>query len=132
MPKRNNLILSFILVFTLLSGLIFAFSKILIQYQVSMQVLLVANAILLAAYLLVFMIQKKALYHSNPNVFIRSIMSGMMIKMFVTIVAVFLYVILAGDGYDKKAVFISLFFYLIYLAVEVYALSKLNQRNAKN
>ena len=90
-----------------------------------------ANLLFLLTAVLVFFMQKKALANSNPNVFIRSIMTGMLIKMFSTVTAVFAYVIFAGNGFNKKAVFISLFLYLIYLAAEVIAISGENKkRNA--
>jgi hypothetical protein len=57
-------------------------------------------------------------------------MGGMMLKMFVCAIAVLAYVVIIGNDYNKKAVFISLFFYLIYLAVEVAILTRLN--NKKN
>ena len=66
--------------------------------------------------------------HSNPNVFIRSVMAGMMIKMFIVIVAVIAYVLLSGKSFNKPAIFISLLLYLVYLAVEVAAVMKLNKR----
>ena len=101
--------------------------KILIQYGVNTYVLLGANLLFFLISALVFVMQKKALNNKNPNVFIRSVMGGMMIKMIVCIIAVFLYVFLAGKGYNKKAVFISMFIYLIYLAAEVKSLMKLNK-----
>ena len=66
--------------------------------------------------------------HSNPNVFIRAVMGGMMFKMIVCAGAVIAYVLSIGTGYSKWAVFISLFIYLIYLAVEVATLMRLNNR----
>ena len=77
----------------------------------------------------VFFIQKNALQNTNPNVFIRSVILGMMIKMFSTVLAVLAYVVLVGQGYNKKAVFIALFMYLAYLATEVIIISKENKRN---
>ena len=69
--------------------------------------------------------------NANPNVFVRSVMGSMMIKMFIVVGVVFAYVAFSGGHYNKRGVFISLFFYLIYLAVEVYAVMKLNnQKNA--
>ncbi len=57
-------------------------------------------------------------------------MGGMMFKMMACAIAVVAYVLTAGPGYNKKAVFISLIIYLFYLAVEVATLIRLN--NKKN
>ncbi len=99
-------------------------------YGVDVNVLLGANGIFFIINILVFLYQKQALTNPNPNVFIRSVLGGMMVKMFVCAIAVFGYVVLLGPTYNKKAVFISMFLYLIYLAVEVATLMRLN--NKKN
>jgi predicted membrane protein len=90
-----------------------------------------ANAILYILSLITLNLQIKAMNNTNPNVFIRSVMGSMMIKMFIVVAIVFAYTILSGDHFNKRGIFISLFFYLIYLAVEVFSLMKLNkQKNA--
>ena len=91
-------------------------------------VILIANVLFLLMSILVFRMQRKAMQHSNPNVFIRSVMAGMMIKMFAVIVAVMAYVLPSGKNFNKPAIFISLLLYLVYLAVEVAAVMKLNKR----
>jgi hypothetical protein len=125
MQLKNNFLYPFIILFSLLTGLFLTTNKFLLSKNVDFKILIWANIIFFIIYLLVFLYQKKALQHSNPNVFIRSIMGGMMAKMFLTVIAVFGYVVLVGDTYNKKAVFISLIIYLLYLSVEVYSLMKL-------
>jgi hypothetical protein len=53
-------------------------------------------------------------------------MGGMMLKMFATVIAVFIYVSINDGVFNKKGLFISLFFYLIYLAIEVKVIMQLN------
>ena len=125
MQLKNNFLYPFIILFSLLTGLLLTTNKFLLSKNVDFKVLIWANIIFFILYLLIFLYQKKALQHVNPNVFIRSIMGGMMAKMFITVIAVFAYVVLMGDDYNKKAVFISLIIYLLYLSVEVYSLMKL-------
>lgn len=99
--------------------------------NIDVEVLQAANIILYILSLITLNLQIKAMKNSNPNVFIRSVMGSMIIKMFIVVAIVFSYTIFSGDHFNKRAIFISLFFYLIYLAVEVYALMKLNkQKNA--
>lgn len=101
------------------------------KYHIDKYILLWANLLFFTLSLMVFFIQQKALKNPNPNVFVRSVVAGMMIKMFAVVIAVVSYVIATGKNYDKKAVFISLFLYLIYLAAEVMAIFRENkQRNA--
>ena len=113
----------------ILSSLIFIFSKSLEKAGVDTSVLLAANALFFLLNILVSLTQKNALANKNPNVFVRTVIGGMMIKMFTCAIAVLAYVVLVGPGYNKKAVFISLFIYLIYLSVEVGTIMKLTRRN---
>lgn len=100
-------------------------------HHIDNYVLLGANIIFFLVFLLAFFMQKKALKNANPNVFIRSVMGGVMLKMFICIIAVMGYVLASGKSVNKISVFIAMFFYLIYLAVEVMILLKLNkQKNA--
>jgi len=116
--------------FVVINILVFALKQVFVTYNVNASVLLGANALFLLMNILVFLFQKKALQHANPNVFIRSVIGGMMFKMFVCAIAVLAYVVLVGAEYNKKAVFISMFFYLFYLAAEVFLLMQVN--NKKN
>jgi high-affinity Fe2+/Pb2+ permease len=71
--------------------------------------------------------QARALKNKNPNVFIRSVMGGMILKMFACIIAVFIYVQLSGADFNKRSIFTALCLYLVYLAVEVRSVMKLNR-----
>ncbi len=131
MRPSARFLLPLLSLFAILTVLIFSLKSIFVKYGVDANVLLAANGIFLLINILVFLYQKQALNNSNPNVFIRSVMGGMMFKMFVCAIAVLAYVVLVGKDYNKKAVFISMFFYLLYLAVEVAILMRLNNnRNA--
>lgn len=128
MSSSSRFLLPLVSIFVIITSLIFALKSTLSAYNVDTHVLLAANLIFLLTNILVFIFQHKALSHANPNVFVRSVISGMMIKMFVCAIAVVGYVVAIGNDYNRKAVFISLFFYLIYLAVEVAILMRLNNR----
>jgi hypothetical protein len=131
MNPTTRFLLPLFSVFAILLLLIFSLQTQFTKYGVDTQVLKVANILFLLMGIIVFLFQKKALSHSNPNVFVRSVIGGMMLKMFICAFAVLIYVVSMGNNYNKKAVFISLFFYLIYLAVEVAILMRLNkQKNA--
>ncbi len=126
MKLFSKVLLPMIFIFLSITILIFTAGTLWNNYHIDKNVLLGANFLFMATGLLVFFMQKNALANKNPNVFIRSVMGGMMVKMFSTILAVLAYVVLVGPTYNKKAVFISLFIYLIYLAAEVIAISKVN------
>lgn len=128
MNSTSRFLLPLLILFAIINFLIFILKTVFTRYNVDGTVLLGANAIFLVMNILVFLFQQKALKHSNPNVFIRSVIGGMMLKMFVCAIAVLGYVVLIGPDYNKKAVFISLFFYLFYLAAEVGILMRLNSK----
>jgi RsiW-degrading membrane proteinase PrsW (M82 family) len=118
-----------IIIFIVLVSFILSADKLWINYDVDKNVLLAANVLFLTMALLVFFMQKKAMDNKNPNVFVRSVIAGMMIKMFGTMIAVLIYVTIISKVYNTKAIFIALLMYLVYLGAEVMAISKqLKQR----
>ncbi len=126
MKLFGKMLLPLLIIFIVLTIFILSATDLWHKYDIDKNVLLGANFLFMGIGLLVFFMQKNALSNKNPNVFIRSVIAGMMIKMFSTVLAVLAYVVLVGPTYNKKGVFISLFMYLIYLAAEVTAISKLN------
>jgi cation transporter-like permease len=89
---------------------------------------MVANLLFFAITLIAFFMQQKALKNSNPNVFVRSVMGGMMIKMAICIVAVFVYAFAFKESFNKRTILAAMFLYLIYLAAEVLVATKLNKQ----
>jgi hypothetical protein len=90
-------------------------------------VVMAANCLFFLISLFVFRMQFLAMHNSNPNVFIRSVMAGMIIKVFACVAAVIAYYLLSGNMFNKPAVYISMLIYLIYLVVEVRTIMKLNK-----
>lgn len=102
-----------------------------VKLGIDIPVLLIANSLIFILTLITFFNQQKALLNVNPNVFIRSIMSGMMIKMFACMVAILIYWFLAKEKFSRPTVIAGMLMYLVYLAVEVKMVTKLNrQKNA--
>jgi hypothetical protein len=130
MTTNTKIILPLALVFAAINISIPLLDNIWKKFNVDTNLLLIANLFFFLLHMLVFVIQRNALKNSNPNVFIRSVMSGLIIKMFTTGVAVMAYVLIIGKTYSANGIFVSLFFYLFYLAAEVYAIMQLN-KNAK-
>ena len=89
MRKNLGSIIPLVILFTLISGLLVAFSSALQSKGFNIDVLIYSNIILIAISLISYFMQAKALQNKNPNVFIRSVMGGMMLKMFICVIAVF-------------------------------------------
>ena len=125
--KVSKIITPLLVVFVAITVLIFAFKGFLQTKGVNYEVLLLANVFFLIIHLAVIALQKKALKHANPHVFIRSVMTGLIIKMFSTIAAVLAYYAISGEAFSQKSVFVALFIYLFYLSTEVLAMSRINK-----
>jgi hypothetical protein len=121
--------LPIVIVFVLVNLLILTSVHTLDSYNTSASVLAGSNLFFFLLSIISISIQNKALSNKNPNVFIRSVMIGMILKMFSTAIAVVIYFFQSGENFNKRGVFISLFFYLIYLATEVMTVMKLNKKS---
>ena len=124
-------LLPFIILFILFNNFFLFGKNILAKWGLDNLVLIIANSLFFIINIVAYAMQKKALKNANPNVFIRSVMAGMMIKMAICIIAVMIYALAFKNNFSKYSVFAAVFLYFIYLAVEVRAATKLNkQKNA--
>jgi uncharacterized membrane protein YjjP (DUF1212 family) len=89
--------------------------------------LLAANTLFFALSLVVHAMQLRAKRHSNPNVFVRAVMGGTMVKMAVVLVAAGVYAFAFRPQFNKATVFAAMCWYLAYLAVEVRTSVRLNK-----
>lgn len=94
---------------------------------INYEVILGANLFFCLISLLVFNMQYKAMFNKNPQVFIRSVMGGMLIKVFACVVAIVFYYFISGTSFNKPAIYASMFIYVVYLVVEVSTIMKLNK-----
>lgn len=121
-------LLPIVILFIIVNALVLVFGKKLEGYNIDSSVILGANILFLLISIFSFFIQTRGMNHSNPHVFVRSVMTGMMLKMLLCVAAVFIYVYTSGEGFNKKGVFISLFLYLFYLAAEVKIMMNMNSK----
>ena len=131
MNPGYKVLLPLFISFLVCSIIIFFAKMIFPDRGVDYTVLIAANCLFFLVSLVVFRMQYKAMQNSNPNVFVRSVMSGMLIKVLVCLGAVMLYYFLSGKTFNKPAVYFSMIIYIIFLTVEVRTIMKLNkQKNA--
>jgi hypothetical protein len=130
--QNNKQILPLIIIFLGLNAFFLTATSFLEKHGIDKNVLIIANTLLFITNFITFTLQRKALQNKNPNFFVRSMMAGMMIKMFVVLGAFIGYVLISGKAtVNKPAIYISIFLYFLYLAVEVAIVMKLNkQKNA--
>ncbi len=128
MNPAYRFLLPFVYMFISVTCLLSLLRKTLVTWEMNYQVLQLANLFFLLVSLLVFFILKKSMASSNSHVFIRSVMAGMMLKMFLTVIIVLVYALSSGSSFSKYSVFGALFIYLFYLVAEVVAVLKLNKK----
>jgi FtsH-binding integral membrane protein len=113
--------------FLVLTVLSFAGNLFLAAKGINYGVVMGGNCLFLLISLFVFRLQYLAMYNSNPQVFIRSVMGGMLIKVVGCVIAVIAYYFISGSAFNKPAVYISMVIYIVYLVVEVRTIMKLNK-----
>jgi hypothetical protein len=131
MNKQRRFILPMVMVFIFTNTLLLLFGQRLATWGVDRYMLLGANCLFFLVSLIAFLLQRSALKNTNPNVFIRSVMGSMFIKMMLVLVVFVVYIMIVRKGINKPAVFAAMFLYLVYLAAEVAGVMKLNrEKNA--
>lgn len=131
MNLRIKVVMPLLVAFFVLTVLILAAKYFVAAGRVDYLVLMGGNCLFFLVSLFVFRMQYNAMYNSNPNVFIRTVMGGMLIKVLVCVITVVAYYFLSGSMFNKPAVYLSMIIYIIYLWVEVRTIMKLNkQKNA--
>ena len=113
--------------FFVLTAVILAASLLYANKGIDYVAVMSANCLFFLISLFVFRMQYMAMQNTNPNVFIRSVMGGTLIKVFACLVAVVAYYFLSGTAFNKPAVYVSMVIYIIYLMVEVRTIMKLNK-----
>jgi hypothetical protein len=121
-------ILPLFITFLVLTVLCVAGNFLVAEKGINYAVVMGGNCLFFLISLFVFRMQYVAMHNSNPNVFIRSVMGGMIIKMFGCVLAVVAYYFISGkEAFNKPAVYLSMVIYIVYLMVEVRTILKLNK-----
>ncbi len=128
MGKQVRLIRPLILLFVFANILFLVNKSWLAKWALDANVLIIANLLFFAISLIAFYLQKRGVENKNPNVFVRGIMGGMMIKMFLVIISLMIYAFVWKESFSKMSVLVSMFLYLIYLVVEVAVATKMNKQ----
>jgi hypothetical protein len=127
-PLRKNFI-PVIALFVFIDVLILIFKAFLIQNGFEINFLLGANVVLFLLSSYSFFIQTKGVKSPNMNAFIRGVYSSILMKIFVVVAAILIYIFVTGGEVNKASLFTSMAFYLLYTSIEVIQLMKIARRN---
>jgi hypothetical protein len=114
--------------FLIINILVFTFKSSLIRYGFDIPFLLIANVLLFLLSLFGFYIQTKGVQSANVNAFVRGLYSSLLLKMFVIVAAIFIYIFVMDGHVNKPSLFTSMAIYLVYTFIEVTQLMKIARK----
>jgi hypothetical protein len=115
-------------VFILINALVFIFKTFLQNQGFGIKFLLLANLILFCLSLLGFFIQMRGVRSVNINAFIRSVYVSLLIKIFIIIIALGIYLFITRGKVNKPSLFTAMALYILYTSIEVKQLMKISRR----
>lgn len=126
--RRFKSLVPVLLFFVALNGFFISGKHMLERWGVDQDVVIIGNLLLFVITLLSFALAQKGLKNPNPHAFVRSVYTSMMIKLFICIIAAFIYISMFRDNLNKPALFTCMGLYLVYTFMEVSILMKLLRR----
>lgn len=123
--RRLKPFLPIIIFFITLNGFFISGKNMLARWGVDQDVVIWGNLLLFLITLFSFLLGQRGLKNPNPHAFVRSVYSGMMLKLFVCVIAAFIYIAMFRDALNKPALFTCMGLYLVYTFMEVSILMKL-------
>src|SRR6476620_6763369 len=78
------------------------------QKSIDADVLIVGNTLLFVITLISFLLAQRGLKNPNPHAFVRSVYMSVMLKLFVCIIAAFVYIAMYKSNLNKAALFICM------------------------
>jgi len=114
-----------VLLFVILNALAISLRSRLMAWNIDQDVLIAGNLFLFAITFFSFLIAKKGLQDKNPNKFMRSVYGSIMFKMFLSIIAAFIYIAIYKKELNKAALLICMGLYLVYTFLEVSILTRI-------
>ena len=116
------------ILFVVFNALAIALRSRLAAWNVDQDVIIIGNLFLFVATFVSFIVAHRGLQHSNPHVFTRSVMGSIMVKMFLAIIAAFVYISVYKKQLNKPALFTCMGLYLVYTFLEVSVLTRILRR----
>lgn len=119
MNKKSTLYLPFFIVFGLVFILVLVFKDYLVSKDVNTNFILGANFIFFALSIAGLFVQSKGAGSENLNAFLRGIYTSLLMKMFLIVGAILIYLTIMGGEVNRPAIFICMALYFIFTGIEV-------------
>ena len=130
----NKSIIPLVIIFLITGALIFAFRGMLEQHGCDWQVLSGGNLVVYLVTVVSMHLLSKGLHAERTQVFIRNAYGGVMVKLFASAAAAFVYILVSGKNLNKPSLFACMFLYLVYTFIELFIIMKQSnaRKNVKN
>lgn len=115
----------FLIIFIVTTGILFFLKDLLQGKDVDVNFIMGANALFFVLTVFGFAIQLRGSHATNINAFLRGIYSSLLVKMFAVVIALVIYIGIAGGAVNTAAVMTSMGLYFLYAGVEVAQLMKI-------
>lgn len=125
MTSFKIILLPFLIIFLVIFLLLKMFAPELEAYHFDVSFIRAAHIIIFLLTLLGMWIQLRASKSTNINAFLRGIYTSLLMKMFVLVGAIFIYISVAGGTINQNAILTCFGIYVIYTAAEVILLLKI-------
>ena len=120
-----------ILFFIALNGFFISGKNMLQRWGADQDVLIIGNLLLFLITLTSYLLAQRGLKNPNPHAFVRSVYMSVMLKLFVCIIAAFVYISIFKTNLNRPALFTCMGLYLVYTFLEISVLMKmLKKKNA--
>ena len=117
-----------VLLFVVINALAISMRTRWVSWNVDQDLLTGGNLFLFAVTFISFLIARRGLQKENPNAFVRSIYGSIMFKLFLCLIAAFIYIAIQKKALNKPAFFALMGLYLVYTSLEVSMLTRLLRR----
>lgn len=112
------------LLFILLNAAFIAGRSALEKYNIAQDLLIWGNLLLFGITAVSYYMAMRGLKNPNPHAFVRAVYSSILLKLFVCLIAAFVYIAIVRRGLNKPAFFTVMGLYLVYTMLEVTQLTK--------
>jgi hypothetical protein len=130
MSKNRRAFLPIVVLFIVLNAFFIIGKSLLDRWGASQDVLIWGNLLLFILTFVSYVIAQKGLKSPNTHAFIRSVYGSIMLKLFVSLIAAFIYIFLTRKDLNKPAFFTLMGLYLVYTFIEVSTLTKMLKQRA--
>ena len=114
-----------IIFFIALNGFFISGKNMLSRWGVDQEVVIYGNLLLFLITLFSWLLAQRGLKNPNPHAFIRSVYMSVMLKLFVCMIAAFIYISINKARLNKPGLFTCMGLYLVYTFLEISLLMKL-------